>query len=420
MDQDAQRADALVVAHPVLLAADPPHRHRVHELEVRRVEGERQVELMPRLGRPIAGVAEVVLHVATPAVHLRVLVLELAEDRARVLAHDVREHVQAAPVRHAEHDLVHPLGAGLLERQVEQRDQALRTLQREALRPDELLLDELLEDDGVGQLGQDAQLGGPGQLEAVAGALHARLQPAAHLEVVDVHELRADRARVRRAQRLVDVADGPGVVEGRVQHRPPEVRVRDPVVAEFQFRDVDLVPAQRVQVSDPVPAHAEVAHEPVEPLVELGVRRPAALHGRGGRRRREERAAAEPGTRAGATREARSRCTVGPHAIELRAPGIGHRVGVPEVFEVEVLDVPEAGGVHELGGVVHAVLTPMRHDAGSAMAAVGDRGWVGRRRTSSAAIAELGHLYHAASPRPRASTPSGAGPWPSAHGRPTA
>ena len=109
-------------------------------------------------GRPVAAVAQVILHVAAAAVQLRVDVLELAEDLARALAHDVGQHVEPAAMGHAQHDLVDALLAGLLDRQVQQRDQALGPFQRKALRADELLLDELLEDHGVGQPREDAQL----------------------------------------------------------------------------------------------------------------------------------------------------------------------------------------------------------------------------------------------------------------------
>ena len=46
------------------------------------------------------------------------------------------------------------------------------------------------------------------QLDAVLGALHARLQPLAHLQVVDVHELHADGAAVGRLQPAQDLAQG--------------------------------------------------------------------------------------------------------------------------------------------------------------------------------------------------------------------
>ena len=46
----------------------------------------------------------------------------------------------------AKHDFVDPLLAGSFDRQVQQRDQAFGPFERKALRAEESLLDELLED----------------------------------------------------------------------------------------------------------------------------------------------------------------------------------------------------------------------------------------------------------------------------------
>ena len=58
--------------------------------------------------------ALVVLHVARGQL-VRVLALELAEEVRRHLAERVDEHVQAAAVRHADHDLLHAVGARVLD-----------------------------------------------------------------------------------------------------------------------------------------------------------------------------------------------------------------------------------------------------------------------------------------------------------------
>jgi len=87
-------------------------------------------------------------------VHLRVAVLELAEDLLRALAHDVGQHVEPSAMGHAQHDLAGAVGAGFLDGQVQERNEALGAFQGETLGADELFLDELLEDDGVGEPGQ--------------------------------------------------------------------------------------------------------------------------------------------------------------------------------------------------------------------------------------------------------------------------
>ena len=59
-----------------------------------------------------------VLHVARGQL-VRVLALELAEQVLRHLAEHVDQHVEAAAVRHADHDLLHAVRAGALDQLVD-------------------------------------------------------------------------------------------------------------------------------------------------------------------------------------------------------------------------------------------------------------------------------------------------------------
>ena len=103
-------------------------------------------------GRLVIGrVAEVVLDVAAAEVLLGVDVFERREDLADVLVHDVREHVEAPAVGHRQHDFGDALRAGRFDEQVEQRDEAFGALEREALRADVVLVDELFENFRVGE-----------------------------------------------------------------------------------------------------------------------------------------------------------------------------------------------------------------------------------------------------------------------------
>src|SRR5690606_21205679 len=90
--------------------------------------------------------AEVVLHVTRAGlVADRDGALELAEDLRVRLAGDVRQHVEAAPVRHRDGGAVELRLRGALEDLVEQRNERLAALEREALLTDELRLQERLE-----------------------------------------------------------------------------------------------------------------------------------------------------------------------------------------------------------------------------------------------------------------------------------
>ena len=201
--QDGEVRAALV--DDVLLGADDALDDRVDRLQVGGVGGQRDLDLLAvQAGEGALG-AQVVLHVAGAVHRLRVEVaLELAEDLRVRLADDVREDVQAAAVGHADDDLVQAGLGGRVDDRVEQRDDGLAALQREALLADVLRLQEGLEGLGRVQPAQDAQL--LLALRLGVRALDAVLDPLALLRVLDVHELDADGAAVRVAQHAEDVA----------------------------------------------------------------------------------------------------------------------------------------------------------------------------------------------------------------------
>ena len=77
----------------------------------------------------VARVPHVVLHITPAEVQVGVGVRELAEYLRGAFAHDVREHVEAASVGHADHDLTNAVLAALLDGLVEQWNEALAPLQ---------------------------------------------------------------------------------------------------------------------------------------------------------------------------------------------------------------------------------------------------------------------------------------------------
>ncbi len=228
VDEDRQRARPPAVAQAVLFGADAPLHDRVHPLEVARVEGEREVD--PVLVGPLAEhavdrEAEVVLDVAAAVVEIRLLVqlvLELGEDLRGGLLEHVGQHVEPPAVRHPDHDLADARAGRPLDQPLEQRDQTLRPFEREALRAEELVLQELLEHLGADHLLKDLDPIGPRQRQPVARALHPALKPVAQLEIVDVRGLHADGAAVGLAQQADQIA----------QRLPP--RPGDVLAAEHQ------------------------------------------------------------------------------------------------------------------------------------------------------------------------------------------
>ena len=96
------------VVRAVLLGAHAAQRHRVHKLEMARVETKRQMHLFARRRRPIVAVTQMIFHVTVTDGQLRIIG-KLAENLARAFANDIGQHVQAAAMSHAENDFLDAL-----------------------------------------------------------------------------------------------------------------------------------------------------------------------------------------------------------------------------------------------------------------------------------------------------------------------
>ena len=158
MHQQRQHRDALVrrIAMLVLLGAHLAEHHGIDDLQMRRVGGQRQmdavvVELAVRRG------AEMIFDVAgaLDRVGIGGAALEFMEQRAMRLAHHLGQHVEAAAMRHADHDLLHPEIAAALDDLLQRRDQRFAAVEAEPLGAGEFDIAELLEAFGLDQLVQD-------------------------------------------------------------------------------------------------------------------------------------------------------------------------------------------------------------------------------------------------------------------------
>ena len=103
-------------------------------------------------------VAHMVFDIAAADVQFGIGILEFAEDRPWVLAHDIGQDVEPAAMGHADDDIVDALGRGLFNGLIEERDEGLRPFQGKGLGADEFFLDELLEDHRIGQPFEDPDL----------------------------------------------------------------------------------------------------------------------------------------------------------------------------------------------------------------------------------------------------------------------
>ena len=229
VDEDRQRDGRAVAAGGGravgLLRARPALDHRVDGLEVARVGDERDRDLA-RLGLADALRAEVVLHVTGAALGTaddrirHALSLELAEDRLVGLAQRVREHAEAAAVRHAHDDPVRALARRELDRLVEHRHERVQPLDGELLlaeeRPAEVLLERL---DGRQPLEQPSLLL-RGERLAELARLDRPAQPSPLLMVGDVLDLVRDRPAVRLLEQRQRLGERLGGNVQAEQRRP--------------------------------------------------------------------------------------------------------------------------------------------------------------------------------------------------------
>ena len=246
------------VAQRVLLGPHHALDHGVDELEMAGVGGDAHGQGLPGVRVMGARRPQVVLDVARSLDRVGVHVaLELREDLGQRLPHRVREHVQPAPVRHPDHDLVHPLLGRVVQDPVEERDQRLAALQREALVADVLGVQEALEALGLHELLQHAALAGRVQGRVVAGGLHAILEPVLALRVGDVHVLDADGPAVGLAQDLQDLPQGGPVLAG--EPVGDELAVEVPQ-GEAVGRRIEVAVGRALGVQGVEVAHQVAAH----------------------------------------------------------------------------------------------------------------------------------------------------------------
>ncbi len=124
------------------------------------------------------------------------------------LAHHLRQHVQPAAMRHAEHDFLHAEIAAALDDLFERGDQRFGAVEAEALGAGIFDVQKLLEAFGLDQLVQDRALAFAGEGDLLVLAFDALLDPRLLRRIGDVHELDAERLAIGAAQDRDDLAHG--------------------------------------------------------------------------------------------------------------------------------------------------------------------------------------------------------------------
>ena len=196
-------------AEMILLGAHLAEHHRIDDFQMRRIGGERQmhfvgVELAVRRG------AEVIFDVARAfdLVGRRRAALELVEDGAVRLGHDLRQHVEPAAVRHADDDLAHAERAAALDDLLQRRDHRFAAVEAEALGAGEFQVAEFFKAFGFDQLVEDGALAFAGERDLLVRPFDALLDPAFLGAVGDVQKFDAERLAIGAPQDGDDLADG--------------------------------------------------------------------------------------------------------------------------------------------------------------------------------------------------------------------
>src|SRR5262249_18063321 len=105
---------------------------------------------------------------------------------------------------HGDDDLLDFLLGGLVDGKVQERDQAFPPFQGERLGSEVLPAEKFLEDDRIGEPGEDPDLFLAAKVETILCSLHALLQPVPDCQLVNVHELDADGPAIGVAEPLED------------------------------------------------------------------------------------------------------------------------------------------------------------------------------------------------------------------------
>ena len=258
---------------------------------------------------------------------------------------------------HADHDFLHPVGAGAADEDVQQRHQRVAAFQREALLADVLGVQVAFQALGRGQALEDAPLR-VGVHAVIAGRrFQPILHPAALLDIGDVHVFGADGAGVGGLEQGLQVAQLHPLAAADAAGAELAVEVGFGQLVETDGevgRGRAGLHAQRIEVGGQVSARTVGGDQFCDRAV-------AFIARRGGRDQ------AAPGVAAGLRHllhHHRMRDVAGLAALESVEIGLPRRcdaVGIGQVLLVELLDVGGVGA--ELRGAGE-LLEETVHDAG--------------------------------------------------------
>ena len=251
----------------ILLGAHLAEHDGIDDFQMRGVRGQRQMHALAA-ERAVGGGAQMVLHVARALdlVGLRRTALELVENGAVRLRHDAREYIQPAAMRHADDDLFDAEIAAALDDLLERRDHRLAAFEAETLRAGVLDLQEFLEALRLDELVENRLFAERRELDPLLAAFDAALNPAALIDVGDVHILDADLGAVGLPHDVDDLAHGEHGMLGAERvveiDGTVEIGLQEAVSRRQELGMIlPLGQAQRIEVGGQMPAHAIGADE---------------------------------------------------------------------------------------------------------------------------------------------------------------
>ncbi len=262
-DQERHRVGAVLRrrAELILLGAGLAEHHRVDDLEMRGIGGERQMDLVA-VELAVGRGAEVILDVARAVgvVGRGRAALELVEDRAMRLRQNMGEHVEPAAMGHAERNVLHAERAAALDDLLQRRDHRFAAVEAEPLGAGELEVGELLEAFRLDELVEDRPLALAGEADLLVRPLDALLDPALLLGIGDVHELDPERLAVGALEDRQHLAQGAELEAEHVveEDRPVEIGIGESVAAGIELLGVlARLEAERIEIGMEMAAHAD-------------------------------------------------------------------------------------------------------------------------------------------------------------------
>src|SRR5690606_38020059 len=182
VDELAVRRNVLV-----LLGAGLAQHNRIDDLEMRRIGGQRQVNIVA-VKAAVRGSTQVVLHVARTldVVGVEGTALEFVEQRAMRLTQNLGQHVEATTVSHAKDDVLDAQSATALDDLLKRRNGGFAAIETKTLGAGILDVEELLEALGLDKLVEDGLLALWREGDLLVRTLNALLDPLLLIRIGDV------------------------------------------------------------------------------------------------------------------------------------------------------------------------------------------------------------------------------------------